>query len=438
MDNILASLLRSTVFLCLFYGIYWVFLRKETFFTLNRIYLLAAGVLSLALPLIPLPSPFFRTVIAPRATDWTLLQGSGGTPAASPPSPLAILYLAGVAFFLVLFLFRLFRLLLAARRCDCRSHRGLRIVLCPGWNEPFSFFRTVFLDRSKKTEDEFESILAHEMIHVRQVHSLDILLGELVSVIQWFNPFVWPYKYSLRETHEYLADRAVVAQGRRRTWYQLLIVEQHVGGKLLEFASHFRTSQIKRRIAMLSRKESKGWSRFKLLLILPAAVALVLVFAEPRTVYQDAPQEAVVSKSQAESKAPEPSDEEVLAALKKKQMQLEIMKKEQATKIAELKKAYEETEDAAKREKIMAMLKEQKMASVEIGQKERVLQMKKLEMMLNAETDPAKKEVLKAKFEDLKLQTEENAKKMQALAAKAEEEKQKAAQKKAEEEKKKN
>ena len=176
-----------------------------------------------------------------------------------------------------------------AARCGCERHRGLRVVLCGHPGESFSFFNFVFLNKAKIPDGDVDRILAHELAHVRQLHSFDIVFSEILTVVQWFNPFVWPYKRSLRETHEYLADRAVIAQGCSLARYQLLIVEQHVGGRLLELASSFRTSQIKRRITMLSKQETKGLARWKPLLILPLAVAFVLAFAESRTVVQAGP-----------------------------------------------------------------------------------------------------------------------------------------------------
>ena len=105
---------------------------------------------------------------------------------------------------------------------------------------------------------------------------------EIVLSLQWFNPFVWPYKKALQETHEYLADSGVIAQGFSSVKYQLLMFEQHVGASLFEFGNNFKKSQIKRRIMMLSKIKSPKAAKLKLLLALPLAIALVLIFAEPR------------------------------------------------------------------------------------------------------------------------------------------------------------
>ena len=422
MDSLFTYLLQSGACLTLFYALYWLALRRETFFTLNRIYLLAAAVLSLLLPLFRLPSPFFQTVIvlpASVAAQPALAAAVGAaTPFLTPLSVLLLVYLSGVTILLARFFLRLAHIARTIRTCGCRRQRGLRLVLCRNNGEPFSFFHFVFLDGEDLPDLEFSRILSHELVHVRQLHSLDILFSELIAIIQWFNPFVWPYKKSLRETHEYLADRAVIAQGCSRTGYQLLIVEQHVGGKLLDYASNFRNSQIKRRLRMLSRKESKGLARLKPLLLLPLALVLVLAMAEPRAVFQSGPEpeKAAVtqasSSTQAASSTQEKSEEEIAAELKLKFEKLVQLKEKNNTKLSYLKALYEKTNDPAKKEELLKAIQEHKVMAMEIRQKEGHLQMKNLEMALAKESDSAKKDELEKKLKDLQAQSEELSKKL--------------------------
>jgi hypothetical protein len=263
------------------------------------------------------------------------------------------------------------------------------------------------------------------------------VLAELLAAFQWFNPFVWPYKRSLRETHEYLADRAVIAQGCSLARYQLLIIEQHVGGRLLELASSFRTSQIKRRIVMLSRQETKGLARWKPLLILPLALALVLVFAESRTVVKEGPAVAAPSQSVQKDKGPDTgkpvlSEDEMVKALKEKMMQLEDMKKKNAEMLAKLEQKLASAPDVAAKEKIQAAMTEQKVLSLEIGAKERMLQSKKVELALNKETDAAKKAELESKLKQLQIEADKYMKKAESVRNGAAEKEKQAAEKKAE------
>lgn len=418
MTDLAVYLLRSGASLALFYVFYWLVLRRETFFALNRGFLLGAAGLSLSLPLLRIPSPFLATVVEASGLPSPAVPAAVAAPArgAAPLDILLLVYAAGAGLFLLLFLVRLGRLGVLVARCGCVRQRGLRIVLCGHPGESFSFFNLVFLNKAKIPDSDVDRILAHELAHVRQLHSFDIVFTELLTVIQWFNPFVWPYRSSLRETHEYLADRAVVAQGCSLARYQLLIVEQHVGGQLLELASSFRTSQIKRRIVMLSKQETKGLARWKPLLILPLAVALVLAFAEARTVVKQGPAgAAIAASSSAASPSQETSEEEMIKGLKEKMLKLEQMKQKNQETMAKLAAKLEEAPDAATKEKLQAEMKEQKVLALEIGAKERTLQMKKIEFAMTRETDAAKKAELGKKLEQVKAEAEEYAKKAEAV-----------------------
>jgi hypothetical protein len=437
MSDFFIYLLRSGAYLALFYTFYRVALSRDTFFALNRAFLLGSAALSLVLPLFRVPSPFFKTVI--------YSSGSGLAADASPilvPSreagPLSILiavYAAGAGLFLLLFIVRVARLALMARRCGCQRHDGLRVVICGHSGESFSFFNFVFLNKTIIADGDLDRVLAHELAHVRQRHSFDIVFAEFLTVIQWFNPFVWPYKRSLRETHEYLADRAVVAQGCGLARYQLLIVEQHVGGRLLELASSFRTSQIKRRIVMLSRQETKGLARWKPLLILPLAVILVLAFAESRTVVQagpavtQAPARAAQETADKGAKAATLSEEEMAKALKQKAAQLEEMKKLNTEKMAKLKAKLEAATDPDAKAKIKAAMQQEKILSLEIGAKERTLKMKSVEMALAKQSDPAKKAEMEKKLQALKTEADQYLQKLEQVR-KAEEKAKQAEEKK--------
>jgi hypothetical protein len=414
MTDGLGYLLKSAAGLTLFYGFFWLFLRREAFPLLNRLYLLGAGVLSLVLPLVCLTSPFFTRVVAPGAP--ALPADPGGLAPGSASSaagwPLFfIIYLAGAGIVFLRFLVRLASLFRIALSRGCERRRGLQVVRGGHRDAPFSFFNLVFLDEDRTPESGLDQILTHELAHARQLHSFDILFAECLSIVQWFNPFVWPYKRSLRETHEYLADRAVIAQGGSLARYQRLLVEQHVGGGLLGLASNLRTSQIKRRLTMLSRQESAGWTRLKPLWILPLAVILVLAFAGTRTVIQAGPVPgAVMAQDKVAADAKAPSDEEMMAALKEKGAKLEAMKKESAARLEGLKAKYEAAATDEDKAKIKALLEVEEKKLQEIEVKGRLLSMKKLEIAIARETDLVKKDELKKTLEQMEVGVDKPAK----------------------------
>jgi hypothetical protein len=285
--------------LILFYGFYELFLKKETYFHLNRIYLVSALFLSFLLPAVPLASPF-RTLPAPG--DFAMPSG-GPLPVRIVDSAdlLPIIYAAGAFLLFVRLGTHFLRLGRVIRRNGVRRDGPVRIVAVERDFSPFSFFGLVFINLRdpRLSESDLRRILAHEQVHVRQGHSFDVLLMELVIILQWFNPFVWPYKKALRETHEYLADFGVLAQGFNSAKYRRLVFEQHVGAALFEFGNNFKQSQIKRRITMMSKSQSGKASRLKLLLALPLVLVLVLAFAEPRAAVSAAPAGQVDSASKA-------------------------------------------------------------------------------------------------------------------------------------------
>ncbi|MGD2295365.1 MAG: M56 family metallopeptidase, partial [Candidatus Aminicenantes bacterium] len=280
MTSFIQFVLESAGCLALFYLGYLLFLRKETYFKLNRVYLVLSIIVSFIVPAFKITSPVFTKkavtglhlypMSVPAAKTW----GLGET--------LLFIYAVGAGLFLTRFIFHMVKLSFVVKKYGIRRVNGVKIVSVDKDFSPFSFLNFVFINDRKITESNMRRIIAHESIHIKQHHTFDILLIELVTIVQWFNPFVWPYKKSLQETHEFLADCGVIAQGFSTAKYQLLMFEQHVGMKLFEFASNFKQSQIKRRITMMSKIKSRSAAKLKLLLVLPLASLLVLAFAEPR------------------------------------------------------------------------------------------------------------------------------------------------------------
>ena len=261
-----------------------------------------------------------------------------------PADMLPYLYWSGAAALLFRLALQLARLGLLVRRNGVRRLRGLKIVPVDPGSPPFSFFDVVFLDEGLSRDAGFRRILAHEAVHIRQQHTFDVLLMEIVLSLQWFNPFVWPYKKALQATHEYLADSGVIAQGFSSVKYQLLMFEQHMGASLFELGNNFKRSQIKRRIMMLSQVRSSKASRLKLLLALPLILTLVLAFAEPKAVAGP----AVPQEKQEKVLASDPAALKILKA-QEEAKKLGVMEKD-------IKAKLEGTQDAAARTELKKKL----------------------------------------------------------------------------------
>jgi len=355
-------LLESAACLALFYMGFRLFLRRETYFKLNRFYLVCSLITSLILPAFKITSPIFT---ARASAPMSLIP-----PSAAPiktwglGETLLLLYAVGAGVFLTRFIFHIIKLYFVVKKYRTTRLNGVKIVSVDKDFSPFSFLNYIFINDKKTSEHNMRRIIAHEEIHIKQYHTFDILLIELITVLQWFNPFVWPYKKSLQETHEFLADYGVIAQGFSTAKYQLLMFEQQVGVKLLEFTNNFKQSQIKRRITMMSKIKSRGAAKLKLLLIVPMATLLMLVFAEPKSADPQVAESLsadmlgikVTGKTalSANQEADKKNEEEMKKQMKKVKARLEALKKEERL----IREKMDATEDPKKKAEIKSNLKD--------------------------------------------------------------------------------
>lgn len=300
---IINFILESGISLSIFTLIYLIFLRKETFFILNRIYLLVSLVISFVIPfvhfrLITSPtSNMLGEVIVTAPGYQNLLQtvtvyGSKLTAAFEQTVQsvgwIRLIYLTGAIFFTLLFLYRLIQITLLILKNKSEFVDGLRIVRIDKDITPFSFFSFVFINKNHSFGHGMKEMFAHESEHIRQGHSFDVILLEIATILQWFNPFIWLLKRSVRENHEFLADHGVLKPGVSPAAYRLLLL-----GSSLEqqpvIANNFNYSLIKIRIQMMTKIKSSRTAALKLSMGILAAAALFVIFAFDGT--QTKPQE---------------------------------------------------------------------------------------------------------------------------------------------------
>lgn len=340
-------LFKVALFLAAGYFFYHYFLRNDANFLGNRLFLLFMLPLSFLLPLAPLQSPFRSLAISPEALDLAAAMPAAEAPAAWTLAAIVIaLYWAGAALFLLRILLHLLHLYRLQRSHPRERLNNVTLVRVASPIPPFSFFNRIFLHAAKRfNAREMEQIISHESVHIRQLHSLDILVMELAVALQWFNPVVWLYRKALKETHEYLADREVIAQGFNADGYRLLLFEQQFGAKLFEFASHLKQSQIKRRMFMMNRMNRAGKAPYKIVLALPLVALLALALAEPRLVLARGAaaddQQAVAQKQ----------DQPALSEQELKDLQLKLEEKEKF-----LKEKLAATSDPGEQQKLKEAL----------------------------------------------------------------------------------
>ena len=284
MDIIYSYLLESSVSIILLYAVYWLFLRRDTFFTVNRFYLAGSIIFSLLFPIFKWNIDFggnssgyvflLDTVtITPEKVQATI------APHLSLIRIITVVYLTGAALFLIRFALQVYQVLRLVRRYSVTQKHGLRLVFIDRNYQPFSFFRLVFMPESLKEAGALPQIIEHEKVHADQNHSIDLILLEILTIVQWFNPVIWLYRRSLKSIHEYLADEGVIVKGFDKLNYQELLLGQTLGIQVNDLTNNFNHSLLKNRIIMMTKQRSGTFSGWKALLAIPIALGLILIFA---------------------------------------------------------------------------------------------------------------------------------------------------------------
>lgn len=279
----LFSLSSAFICLALFYLLYeWRF-SKETFWQVNRVYMLLAPGLSWLIP-------HTRIVVAAEVAQSAaidpdfllLLQQMQGelvleTSGSMPRIGEVILgiYLFGVAFMLLRLVFKSGQLLHIARTGKRQHFGDWTFVVHEQLPGPASFFRFVFSSSAQPLPD---MILQHELVHVRQHHTLDVLLMECWIALHWYNPLIYRMRTHLRATHEFIADAAVVEQHAQGAFdYARLLISQPLNQS--EMLYNTFAAQINSRLRMLARRPSASWRILTHVLTLPIGLALSLFFS---------------------------------------------------------------------------------------------------------------------------------------------------------------
>ena len=283
-------IVKSSVCLAGFYLFYRLLLSKETFHRFNRIALLTLLLLSLLLPLVQLTTIEQTEVHQTMLTIEQLLMMadmpvSEVTPAEavtlSGIQILLMVYLSGVLFFACRHIYSLGRLLMLLRSGEKeKMENGMTLVIHQQKISPFSWMKYIVISKVDLEEDGRE-ILIHEAAHVRNRHSVDLLIADICIFFQWFNPASWLLKQELQNIHEYEADESVIGEGVNARQYQLLLIKKAVGTRLYSMANSFNHSKLKKRITMMLKEKSNPWARLKYLYVLPLATIAVTAFARP-------------------------------------------------------------------------------------------------------------------------------------------------------------
>ncbi|MBJ6367756.1 M56 family metallopeptidase [Snuella sedimenti] len=279
-------ILQTIVFQLFFLLVYDVFLNKETFFNWNRIYLLGTAVLSILLPFIKikylketLPTEYIEAlpvvILGQESTEVNVpIALDAVTIVPTMPFWEIILYI-GIVIALAFFLFKLSRILFFVFKNPKQRISKAFIVSLLNSSAAFSFFHYIFLGEHIREADK-QTIVKHELVHVTQRHTIDLMFFEMLRVFFWFNPLVYMYQIRMATLHEYIADAHAVKYQDKNQYYQNLLSEVFDTKHISFINTFFNQSLIKKRIVMLSKSRSKQINLIKYVLLIPVVFGMLV------------------------------------------------------------------------------------------------------------------------------------------------------------------
>ena len=293
MESFAIYLIKVNIALIVLYAFYKLSFSKDTFFRLRRIMLLLICVTSLIYPLIDfsgwtdeyaigetfttvynklLPEVLVTTALPVATTEVEVTTWQTGI-------WVWIIYGLGIGMLLLRNLLEVSKIHHSLACSQRYSLKGVPVYQLEDVGEPCSFFHWIFINPMQYSDKEIDEILIHEQTHVRELHSLDIILVQLVILLCWFNPFSWLIRSEIRMNHEYLADKQVVTSGYDKKSYQYhLLGIKHTSLAAANFYNNFSVLPLKKRIKMLNRKRTHNIMVGKYLMFIPVT-ALLLLFS---------------------------------------------------------------------------------------------------------------------------------------------------------------
>lgn len=287
----LIYMLKVNIGIALFYAFYKLFCCRDTFFQWRHIALLSFLALSFLYPLMDMQAWVKEQPAINELADYyalMMLTETNTSTATVVTAPVAIptpdlldiikfVYWIGILLLSARFMIQLssiFRLVLKSKSINV-DQISIRSLSEPA--NPFSFWQWIFIYLPGLKEDEKQEILTHEQTHVRQWHSIDVIISEIVNIICWMNPFAWLLKTEIRLNLEYLADHKVMESGTNKKAYQYHLLGLANQNRQTGLYNNFNLSHLKNRIKMMNKKRTRTTGHIKYALFAPLTAALLLV-----------------------------------------------------------------------------------------------------------------------------------------------------------------
>ncbi|QSB27023.1 M56 family metallopeptidase [Flavobacterium sp. CLA17] len=283
-------LIKSTIALCVLLGAYYLLLEKEKFHQFNRFFLLGSLVISFVLPFVTIE--IIKEVADVANTNVVVPGKITANIVAEKTSIYVILgwFLYGIVTTVLFFRFvnNLYKLIKKTKSGVTLKHQKATLVLLKEQTLPYTFLNTIFINEEEFQNNKIETeLFTHELIHVNQKHSLDVLLIEIIKTVFWFHPIFIFYKKSIQLNHEFLADEKVVKSHNNVSFYQNLLLAKANHNPIYYLASNLNYSVTKKRLIMMTTTTSASRGFFKKTILLPLLTGLVY-FLCTKTVAQEA------------------------------------------------------------------------------------------------------------------------------------------------------
>ncbi len=290
-------LIKSTLCLLLLIGVYQVLLARAGTFHFNRFFLLFAIGFSLTIPLVELdtwkanmseeaPVMSVLTEVEQQLVSFespeiyvTASEASANAPKSMIPILMFLIYGLVLLILFSRYVFNIMKLLKRNRNAKAVYYEGIKMYLLNDNIAPHSFLNHIFIGKDDYQKGVSPKLLIHELAHVQQGHTYDILFVELVSIVFWFNPVLRLYSKAIRVNHEYLADRAVIKRHQDIGDYQLQLIQYISKFRSPAFTSHLNYSFTKKRFEMMKKKISKTSATITIAVLIPILFLALMAFS---------------------------------------------------------------------------------------------------------------------------------------------------------------
>jgi len=268
-------LVEANTYLLVFYAFYKFVLQRETFYTLNRVYLLFTSLLAFVLPCFTLSGLRHPAVEVPVQYAFSVVQTTAIK--AKPefwtiPVICIALYLAVALFFLARLVFKLYQIFSLVKQNNVRYEDGIRKVEIPGQQISFSFLNYLFVNPELSG---IAVINRHEHVHIRQHHTIDILFFQLLQVVNWFNPLIMLLQKEIKALHEFIADKETLNNESDAESYSMFLINHSYNSAYQSLGNQmFSQRLLKERIIRLYQEKSTSNAKWKYLLLIPLLLSL--------------------------------------------------------------------------------------------------------------------------------------------------------------------